>query len=44
MNNWLCELVEDCDSTELKVIADTVVSLKNTLRRLKISHDRSADM
>lgn len=39
LNNWLCELVADCDSTEMKLIADTVVSLKNSLRRLKISDE-----
>lgn len=33
VNNWLCDLVADCDSTEIKIIADTVTALKQTLRR-----------
>ena len=35
-NNWLTELVEDCSSLEVKMIADMVVSLKETMRRLEI--------
>lgn len=35
VNNWLTELVEDCDSTEIKIITDTVASLKRTLRKNK---------
>lgn len=35
VNNWLTELVEDCDQTEVKIISDTVISLKNTLRKNK---------
>ena len=34
--NWLTELVEDCSSLEVKMIADMVVSLKETMRRLEI--------
>lgn len=37
LNHWLCDLVADCDSVEIKVIADTVAGLKNSLRRLKVS-------
>ncbi|WP_298034483.1 helix-turn-helix domain-containing protein [uncultured Dysosmobacter sp.] len=37
LNNWLSELVADCSSTEIKLIMDTVVSLKDSMRRLKIS-------
>lgn len=37
LNNWLCELVEDCNDTEIKLITDTVVALKSSLRRLKIT-------
>lgn len=37
LNNWLCDIVSDCDSSEMKLIADTVLSLKNWMRRLKIS-------
>lgn len=37
LNSWLGELVADCNDTEIKIITDTVVSLKSTMRRLKIS-------
>ncbi|MBR2131784.1 MAG: helix-turn-helix transcriptional regulator [Oscillospiraceae bacterium] len=36
-NNWLCDLVADCNDFEVKLITDTVVSMKTSLRRLKIS-------
>ena len=39
LDNWLCQLVADCDSTEAKLIADTVTALKASLRRLKVSDD-----
>jgi len=39
LNNWLCEIVEDCDPTETKVIMDTVTALKSSLRRLKITEE-----
>lgn len=35
LNNWLGELTEDCSDAEIKLIADTVVSLKASMRRLK---------
>lgn len=35
LESWLSELVADCDETETKIIADTVVNLKDTLRRHK---------
>ena len=35
VDNWLAELVNDCDPTEIKIIADTVVALKKTLRKNK---------
>lgn len=35
VNNWLVELVADCDKTEIKIIADTVTALKQTLRKNK---------
>ena len=35
-NNWLTELVEDCSSLEIKMIADMVVSLKESMRRLEV--------
>ena len=37
VNNWLAELVADCDATEVKIIADTVTTLKQTLRKNKTS-------
>ena len=33
VNSWLSELVEDCDETEVKIIADTVTALRQSLRR-----------
>ena len=35
VDNWLVDLVSDCDQTEIKIIADTVASLKHTLRKNK---------
>ncbi len=35
VDHWLAELVADCDQTEVKIIADTVVALKQTLRKNK---------
>ena len=35
VNNWLTELISDCDKTETKIIADTITSLKQTLRKNK---------
>lgn len=35
-NCWLTELVEDCSGTEIKLISDMVISLKSSMRRLKI--------
>lgn len=32
-DSWLSELVADCSPSETKIIADTVVALKSTLRR-----------
>lgn len=37
VDNWLAELVADCDPTEVKIIADTVVTLKKSLRKNKAS-------
>lgn len=36
VNNWLTELVADCDQTEIKIIADTITSLKQSLRKNKV--------
>lgn len=35
VDNWLANLVADCDTTEIKIIADMVASLKQTLRKNK---------
>ena len=35
LNNWLTEHVADCDPTEIKIISDTVIALKQTLRKNK---------
>lgn len=35
VNSWLTDLVADCDQTEIKIIADTVTALKQTLRKNK---------
>lgn len=40
LSSWLSDLVADCNTTEVKLITDTVVSLKNSLRRLKISEEQ----
>ena len=37
LDSWLSELVADCDANEIKLIADMVISLKASLRRLKIT-------
>lgn len=36
-DNWLGELVSDCSDEEVKLITDTVLALKASLRRLKIT-------
>lgn len=35
VDNWLADLVADCDQTEIKIVSDTVVTLKQTLRKNK---------
>ncbi|MBQ6990795.1 MAG: helix-turn-helix transcriptional regulator [Clostridia bacterium] len=35
LNNWLVDLVADCDETEIKILSDMVVSMKTTLRKNK---------
>ena len=39
LNNWLSEIVADCDPTETKLILDTVTAVKSSLRRLKITEE-----
>ena len=36
-DNWLTELISDCDPTEAKILSDTLISLKATLRKNKVS-------
>ncbi len=38
-NNWLGDLVSDCNADEVKLITDMVVALKTSMRRLKITRD-----
>ena len=33
LNSWLSELVADCNEDEIKIITDTVMALKTSLRR-----------
>ena len=33
-NSWITDLMADCDSRELKLISDTIVSMKASMRRL----------
>lgn len=35
LSNWLVNLVADCNATETKIISDTIMALKDTLRRNK---------
>ncbi len=35
VDNWLADLVADCDKDEIKIIADTVTALKQSLRKNK---------
>ena len=39
LNSWLSELVADCNEAEIQLITDMVVSMKKSLRRLKISEE-----
>lgn len=34
-DNWLTNLIADCDPTETKILSDTLISLKAILRRNK---------
>lgn len=35
LNSWLSEIIADCDSTEIKILSDIVISAKQTLRKNK---------
>ena len=37
VDNWLAELVADCNQTEVKIIADTVSALKQTLKKNSVA-------
>lgn len=37
VNNWLTDLVEDCDLTETKIISDIVIATKQSLRKNKVT-------
>ncbi len=36
-DNWVTDLVADCDMVETKVLSDTLISLKQTLRKNKMT-------
>ena len=36
LDNWLTELVADCDAVETKILSDILISAKNTLRKNKV--------
>ena len=35
VNNWLADLVSDCTQDDIKIISDTVTSLKQSLKKNK---------
>ena len=37
VDSWLAELVADCDTSDIKIIADTVTSLKQSLKKNKLA-------
>ena len=37
-DHWLVDLVADCDQTEVKIISDTITTLKQTLRKNKTEY------
>ena len=37
LDNWLTSLIEDCDPTEVKILSDALLSLKQTLRKNKVT-------
>ena len=39
LNNWLTDLVADCNSTEIKHIVDVVNAVKESMRRLHFTVD-----
>lgn len=37
MDNWLTDLITDCDAVETKILTDLLISAKATLRRNKVT-------
>ena len=37
LHNWLIELIQDCDTTEIKILSDVLNSTKATLRKNKVT-------
>ena len=37
LDNWLVDLVADCDTTETKILTDVLISTKKTLRKNRIA-------
>lgn len=38
-NNWIEDFLSDCSAQELKLIKDTVIALKDSMRRLNIANE-----
>ena len=36
LDNWLADLVTDCDAVETKILTDILISARNTLRKNKV--------
>ena len=36
VDSWLADLVSDCDQAEVKIIADTVTALKQTIKKNRL--------
>ena len=36
LDNWLAELIADCDAVETKILTDILISAKSTLRKHKV--------
>ena len=37
MQNWLTDLIADCDCVETKILSDVLIATKNTLRKNKVT-------
>ena len=40
VDHWLAELVSDCNQTEVKIISDAVIMLKDTLRKNVVFYEK----